>query len=155
MPVKRGRNIKVIISAGVQVAAVPDIFGLPLRQAELALQKAGFSIGDMYWADADSLPENVAIETVPAGGTLLPLGSTVSVTVNRGARTGWVFVPALIGQPFDRAKQLLDSLGLALGEVSYVRDTLLLPNTIVDQLPPRNVQIQEGDSVWVTVSATD
>ncbi|MFH2054932.1 MAG: PASTA domain-containing protein [bacterium] len=153
--VKGGRSIKVIISAGVQVAEVPDIFGLPLRQAELTLQKEGFLIGDLYWADADTLPQDVAVETIPAAGTLLPLGSRVALAVNQGSRTGWVFMPTLVGQPLDRVRALLDSLQLAVGEIVEVKDTSLLPNTVIEQLPPRNVQVRVGDSVWVKVSATD
>lgn len=153
--VKGGRYVKVIISAGVQVAEVPDVFGLPLRQAELTLQKEGFLIGDLYWADADSLPQDVAVETIPAAGTLLPLNSRVALAVNQGNRTGWVFMPTLVGKPLDQVQKLLDSLQLAVGEVVEVKDTTLLPNTVVEQLPPRNVQVRVGDSVWVKVSATD
>lgn len=155
MMVKEGRSIKVIISAGVKIAEVPDVFGLPIRQADLALQKAGFVIGDMHWTNVDSLPENVAIETIPSSGTVLPLGSSVSLAVNQGSRSDFVFMPALVGKPFDRARSLVDSLGLFLAEPVYVRDTLLLPNTVIEQHPTRNTQVTQGDSIWVSVSSTD
>ena len=153
--VKGGRSVKVIISAGVRVAEVPDVFGLPLRQAELTLQKEGFQIGDLYWADADSLPQDVAVETIPTAGTILPLGSLVALAVNQGNRSGWVFMPALVGTPLDRARTILDSLQLAISKIAEVVDTSLLPNTVIEQLPPRNVQVRQGDSVWVKVSVTD
>ncbi len=153
--VKEGRNIKAIISAGVRVVTVPVVFGLPIRQANLALQKIGFVVGDMYWTDVDSLPENVAVETIPSAGTLLPLASTVSLAINQGSRRNHVFMPALVGKPLPRARGLLDSLGLYIAELAFARDTLLLPNTVVEQQPTRNTQIQRGDSIRLTVSMTE
>lgn len=155
MMVKEGRNIKVIISAGVRVAEVPDVFGMSIRQADLTLQKAGFVVGDMHWTDVDSLPENVAIETIPSSGTLLPLGSSVSLAINQGSRSDYVFVPTLVGKPLDRARAILDSLDLFISKVVMVRDTLLLPNTVIEQHPTHNTQVARGDSVWVSVSTTD
>jgi serine/threonine-protein kinase len=155
MMVKSGRGVKAIISAGVRVAEVPDVFGLPMRQADLTIQKAGFVIGDMYWTDVDSLPEEVAVETIPSKGTILPLGSRVSLAINRGTKEMMVFMPGLEGMSLDRARTLLDSLDLPIADLRYVRDTLLLPNTVIEQHPTRNTQIERGDSVRISVSTTD
>jgi beta-lactam-binding protein with PASTA domain len=155
MMVKTGRTVKAIISAGVKVVKIPDVFGLPLRQADLTLQKAGFSISSMYWVHVDSLPEGVAVETIPSKGVVLPLGSQVALAVNQGAGSNWVFMPSLTGLPFKKVQSILDSLGLPIGEVIYVRDTLLLPNTVVEQRPTRNAQVMRGDSVHLTVTETD
>lgn len=155
MMVKSGRGIKAIISAGVRIAEVPDVFGLPMRQADLTIQRAGFVIGDMYWTDVDSLPEEVAVETIPSKGTILPLGSRVSLAINQGTKELMVFMPGLGGVQLDRARVLLDSLDLPIADLHYVRDTLLLPNTVIEQRPARNTQIERGDSVWISVSTTD
>lgn len=155
MMVKTGRYVKVVISAGVKVTAVPDVRGLPLQQANLTLQKAGFSVGDMYWTRVDTLPDNVAIETIPTKGTLLPLGSKVSLAVNQGREVYTVFMPQLVGLPLSRARSLLDSLGLTISDLVRVKDTLYLPGTILDQAPARNAPLAKGDAVRLTVSETD
>jgi len=155
MMIKKGRIVRIVISAGARVGEVPDVFGLPLRQADLAIQEAGFVISDMFWTQADSLPENVAIETIPAAGTVLPLGSSVALAVNQGNRKDYVFMPSLIHKPLPRARQILDSLGLFIDQITRVRDTLLLPNTVIEQTPLQHAQIPIGASVLLTVSETD
>jgi beta-lactam-binding protein with PASTA domain len=79
----------------------------------------------------------------------------VSLAVNQGNRQNYVFMPALVGAALDHARALLDSLELSIAELIFTRDTLLLPNTVVEQHPTRNTQLERGDSVWVTVSTTD
>ncbi len=153
--VKSGRSIKVVVSDGLRTAEVPEVVGLPLAQANVALQKAGFTVGDIYWVRVDTLPEEIAIETIPSAGTILPLGSNVSLAVNQGTRRNVVSMPQLIGIPLERARQRLESLGLAVREVYQVVDTLYLPNTVLDQEPRRGTSLVKGDSVSLVVSRTD
>ena len=155
MPVKSGRNIKVVVSAGVKVSEVPDIVGLPLQQAIMTLQKAGFVVGDMFYTRVDTMPENSAIETIPTRGTPLPLGSKVSLAINQSGEGRTVFMPQLIGMPLERARAILDSLSLGIAEIAKVKDTLYLPNTVLDQTPTRNAPLARGDSVRLTISETD
>jgi len=155
MPVKSGRSVKVVVSAGVKVSEVPDVVGLPLQQAIMTLQKAGFAVGDMYYASVDTMPENTAIETIPTRGTPLPLGSKVSLAVNQSGEGRTVFMPQLIGMPLERARAILDSLSLGIAEIAKVKDTLYLPHTVLDQTPTRNAPLVRGDSVRLTISETD
>lgn len=153
--VKSGRHVKVVVSAGLKVAEVPDVVGLPLSQANLALQKAGFVVGSLYWVRVDTLPKNVAIETIPSGGTILPVGSKVSLAISQGAEQNIVAVPQLIGIPFERARQRLESLGLVVGRIEYSSDPLYLPYTVLNQEPQSNTPLIRGDSVHLILSRTN
>jgi serine/threonine-protein kinase len=153
--VKSGRSIKVVISSGLRTAEVPEVVGLPLQQANLALQKAGFTVGDIYWTRVDTLKEGIALATIPSPGTILPLGSNVSLEVSQGANNNVISMPQLIGMPLERARQKLESVGLALKDVFQVQDTLYLPNTVLDQEPKRGTSLVKGDSVSLVVSRTD
>lgn len=155
MPVKSGRNIKVVVSAGVKVSEVPDVIGLPLQQAVMTVQKAGFAVGAMYHTRVDTMPENSVIETIPTRGTPLPLGSRVSLAINQSGEGRTVFMPQLVGIPLERARAILDSLSLGIAEIAKVKDTLYLPHTVLDQSPTRNAPLARGDSVRLTISETD
>ena len=155
MPVKSGRSVKVVISAGVKITEVPDVSGLPIEQASITLQKAGFVVGDIFPTKVDSLPGNVAIETIPTKGTLLPLGSRVSIAVNQSGESQTVFMPHLVGLPLDRAREILDGLNLPIGDLTKVKDTLYLPNTVLEQIPVANTRLSRGDQVRLTISKTD
>ena len=155
MPVKAGRSIKVVISAGVRVSEVPDVVGLPLQQAILTLQKTGFSVGVIYYTRADTLPPDAVVETIPTRGTPLPLNSKVSLAVSQPGEGGSIPMPQLIGMPLERARAILDSLNLAISEITRLKDTLYLPQTVLDQIPTRNAPLMKGDMVRLTVSKTD
>lgn len=155
MPVKAGRSIKVIISAGVRVSEVPNVVGLPLQQAMLALQKSGFAVGEIYYTRADTLPPDAVVETIPTKGTPLPLNSKVSLAVSQAGEGGTIPMPQLIGIPLERARAILDSLGLGISEVTRKKDALYLPQTVLDQTPARNAPLMKGDMVRLTVSKTD
>lgn len=155
MPVKAGRSIKVVISAGVRISEVPDVVGLPVQQAILALQRTGFVVGDIYYTRSDTLPPDAVVETIPTRGTPLPLNSKVSLAVSRAGEGGSIPMPQLIGMPLERARAILDSLNLGISEITRVKDTLYLPQTVLDQIPTRNAPLMKGDMVRLTVSQTD
>lgn len=155
MPVKSGRSIKVVVSAGVRVSEVPNVVGLPLQQAMSALQKSGFAVGEIYYTRADSLPPDAVVESIPTQGTPLPLNSKVSLAVSQAGEGGTIPMPQLIGMPLSRARTILEGLGLGISEIAKVKDTLYLPETVLDQTPTRNAPLMKGDMVRLTVSKTD
>lgn len=153
--IKSGRSVKVVVSSGMRVEKIPDVHGLPLSQANIALQKSGFVLGDIYPVRVDSLPKNTAIATIPSQGTLLPLGSRVSIAVNQGPESGIITMPSLLGMPLDRAREQIENLGLVLDDIKRKKEDRYLPNTVLEQEPERNEQVMKGEKVKLTVSKTD
>jgi len=66
---------------GTRVVPVPDLVGLPLWRAQLALRAARLELGAVRRIDDPNLPEGV-VEAVPAGYTVV--GSPIGVIVNGG-----------------------------------------------------------------------
>jgi hypothetical protein len=64
---------------GTRVVPVPDLVGLPLWRAQLALRAARLELGAVRRIDDPNLPEGV-VEAVPAGYTVV--GSPIGVIVN-------------------------------------------------------------------------
>lgn len=69
---------------GTTVVRVPDLAGLPLWRAQLALRAARLELGAVHRVDDASLPEGV-VEAVPSGYTLA--GSPVAIVLNGGGET--------------------------------------------------------------------
>ncbi len=153
--VKKGRNVKIVVSAGTRMSEVPDVYGLPLAQATITLQKAGFQAGDIVWMKVDSLPKNTAIETIPSHGATLPAGAKVSIAVNQGEEQNILIMPSLVGLPLDRARERLESLGLVLDDIKRVKEERYLPNTVLDQKPAQGTQVLRGERIKLSVSKTD
>jgi len=153
--VKRGRRVKVVISAGRRMVTVPELIGFTQRQSELKLREAGLVAGTFNWAENDSLPVNVIVYTVPSAGSLLPKDDSVHLFFNRGAQTNIVFVPELTGKNLNDAEGIADSIGLIIDKVDYTVNADFLPNTVLWQSQRPGTKVEIGSSIQLKVSVTD
>ncbi len=88
---------------GARVVQVPDVAGLPLWRAQLALRAAQLQVGAVRRVEDATLPDGV-VETVPAGYTIA--GSPIALTVNGAPTPGDFGIGAL-----DRPRPFGDDLG--------------------------------------------
>jgi beta-lactam-binding protein with PASTA domain len=153
--VKSGRTIKVVTSLGQKAVEVPDLRGFSIRQARLKLEAAGFTLGDVEWTLADSLPEKVVVFSYPQAGTKIPYGSDVNLMVNRGPYQQTVFVPRLIGLSLDEATLRLEEKGLKVGLVTRIIDENYLPETVMEQSEDAGSELLPGEEVDLVISSTD
>ena len=82
-PVQRGTAVRIWISDGPAPRAVPDLHGLARKNAEDALLKAGFSLGDVFDRQFDATPGTIVAQQ-PAARSVERVGTVVRV---------WVAVP--------------------------------------------------------------
>ncbi|MGE3835638.1 MAG: protein kinase, partial [Acidimicrobiia bacterium] len=99
---------------------VPNVAGMPLADAEAALQAAMDDAGDVTWrvGTAETYHRNVAegavISQSPAAGTDLRDGARITLTVSQGPPP--VLIPDLTGRTPAEAQALLEGVNLRLGD---------------------------------------
>ncbi len=152
---KKGRRVRVIISAGREMVEVPTLIGFSQRQCKLKLREAGLKVGTFNWASNDSLPVNVLVFSVPSAGSLVLKETAVNLFFNRGSQDNMVFVPQLVGMQLDEAEQVADSLGLLISKVDYATNAFLLPNTVLWQSLRAGSKIEAGSYIELRVSVTE
>jgi len=64
---------------------LPVTVGLPLATAEQTLTLAGFGAGTLSFSSSQSVQPGIVLVSVPAAGTLEPLGFKVNLTISSGA----------------------------------------------------------------------
>ncbi len=153
--VKKGRQIKFVISLGQKLVKIPNLAGLSVRQAILDLETAGMEPGEIAWAMSDTLPEKVVVFSYPAAGTEIPLGSPVNIMVNRGRASDFTFMPRLTGMSLEKAKKLLEEKYLKLGLVTHRADENYLPETVLEQSEAEGTELDNGTEIDLVVSSTD
>jgi len=153
--IKKGRNIRVVVSKGGELVEVPKLKGISLRQAEIMLSEIGLEMGDIFLTYDDSLPEEVVVFANPSFGTTIPKGSSVSLTVNRLTQEGAVIVPQFIGKNADEAHELARRAGLEIGIIRYKVDNSLLPRTVIEQIPKAGAEVNRGSSVELVITITE
>lgn len=125
MGVKSGRKIFLTInSLRPKTDVIPYVAGFSLRQAKNKLESRGFEIQKLIYVN-DMATNNVISQSwngtkIAKGSTLkAELGSGITLTVGRNARSAIPIVPKVIGKTLREAKSALWEIGFNLAEAKY------------------------------------
>lgn len=143
-----GSAVSVTLSLGPKERPVPDVVGLSYRQAEIALQRAGYK-SDVTRVDAEADVGQV-VGTRPEPGTPLRLTGRVRLLVSAGP--AMVETPDLLSRSLAEAQAAAERLGLKLGEVTQDSSSLAAPGTVLGQRPIAGTVVARATAISVTVA---
>ena len=152
--VKPGRSVRVLVSLGTEVVAMPDVRGLTLRQATLQIENAQLLLGDVARIrDGDG--GEIVRATRPAPGVAIARGDSVTVLLEIGAVSETFLMPNLIGQDVGDARALIESRGFRVGRVAYRAASGVYPGTVLEQYPDSGALVRGGDSIDLVAATPD
>lgn len=147
-----GTTVTLDVSGGEQLVRIPDIVGLQRDSAQSVLEQAGFDIGDVTERPSRE-PIGQVIASTPHQGTDVAASSGIALVVSAGQVLATV--PDLTGHSVDDARQLLQSAGLELGDVSTGNQAGVAPGaTIQSQSPAAGAQVAAGTRVAVRMAGS-
>ncbi len=117
--IKKGRDIKFLISLGTETVAIPDLRGLKSQQAILILEKKNLCQGVRTAAYNNEVKKDEIIDQAPAPNGWLKRGACVDLLVSMGARPKAYRMPDLVGTYLDKALFSLESMHLKVGQIKY------------------------------------
>ena len=143
-----GSTVTMLVSTGPSTVPVPDVAGLAVADAQMALEAEDFVVTTTDQASED-VEEGLVIETNPAAGTEVAPETTVDMAVSTGPED--VEVPEFIGMTTDDATTLAEEFGLT---ITFVEDPdRPNPNGIVvDQMPEPGEMVEPGSEVTAQLS---
>jgi serine/threonine-protein kinase len=147
---KSGRPVGLDISAGQEKTQVPQVFKLPAKRAQAAIENAGLRVGQVVSQYSARVPEGQVIGTDPGAGLKVPKGSAVNLTVSMGSE-GILEMPLLKGMLLERAKDVLINSGLVLGRVTETASPQPA-GTVLTQDPAEKTDMSPGDTVRLSVA---
>lgn len=135
-----------------KLVTVPELKGLTWSQAEQQLKPLKLKLRVMRRQMSESIPSDTIIDSDPIAASKVKEGDTISVVISAGGR--FVEVPDLRGLSVDKARLLLDSLGLSIGaQIDQQRDPDLEKGTIIKQNPEARRRVERKTEVKLTVSS--
>ncbi|HEY8583608.1 MAG TPA: PASTA domain-containing protein [Capillimicrobium sp.] len=143
-----GSEVTLTVSDGPGQATVPDVGGDRRRAATRALEQAGFEVA-VREETSDSVAAGRAVGTAPAAGTLVEVGSSVTLIVSTGPPL--VAVPDVLGQDEADARSALETAGLSV-DVEEQEDSEAEPGTVTSQDPAAGEEVEEGTVVTLVVA---
>jgi serine/threonine-protein kinase len=146
---RRGRTIKVWLSTGGRVTAVPKLVGESERTAELRLQQDGLALTAVSEIRSNQFPADAVVAQDPPADSRSP---AVSLLVNRSERAAAFVMPDLIGLNGARAADVLRSGGFRVAVVGQNPYPGVPPGVVIRQSPQPGFQVTPGDTVSLEVS---
>lgn len=150
--VKKGRTVRVILSAGNTELKVPDLKGLSYKEAKTLLSEMGLQISKGDEVDSDSVAEGLIASQYPSAKTKVDKGDIITVNISKGKKDA--VIPKLVGTTFTSESDVSDILskyGYKLGKVSY-EESYETPGTIIKQSPDAGTTAEKRTSVDIVIS---
>jgi beta-lactam-binding protein with PASTA domain len=141
-----GSRVTVVAARGPVRTGVPGVVGLPVAEAFVRLQAAGFK--GKTTKVASNRPKDTVLRQTPPAGTRAKKGATVLLTISKGGQS--VTVPRVVGLTEAVATAKLDGLGFRTS-VSRVASTKP-SGLVVSQEPAQGTKAAKGSVVGINVS---
>ncbi|MBW2589185.1 MAG: PASTA domain-containing protein [Deltaproteobacteria bacterium] len=145
--IKKGRDIKVVISKGAKNILMPNLQRLSLQQARIIIEENGLCHGEQSVTYSSIFEKDNIIAQVPSPGAQITRGGCVNLLLSLGIRPRAYKMPVLNALTLDDAVGLIEKSNLILGKIksSFFKDKP--KDTIIDQDPLAGSLVLEGSSV--------
>lgn len=164
--VKKGRRILLTINAfRPEMVRVPNLVGLPYRQAVKTIQSAGLEVGDRKYIPDISV--DFVIKQLYKGkeitdGDSIQKGSGIDLVLGKGLSNQRTPVPNLVGLKLEAAKNTILYASLNLGAFIYDNSVSTATDTLDAFVFKQNpeyketatLQLGSGIYLWLSVDST-
>ena len=140
---KRDQAVTLVVSRGAQPVAVPNVVGLPVDQAKVAVTEAKLQ-PEVTEKFHETVPLGTVIKQTPEGGTA-DKNSVLKLVVSKGPPL--VEVPGVVGKNVAEAQALVTAAGL----VPSVSQLPGGPGTVLNQSPGGGDEQPKGSTVTLYV----
>jgi eukaryotic-like serine/threonine-protein kinase len=150
--IKKGRDVRIILSKGARTILMPNLKGLSVQQARIILEENDLCQGEVSRTFSKKAERDDVMAQVPTPGALITRGRCVDLLLSMGIRTPTYMMPDLVGLSLDEAIQLLEARNLILGEIKSFFHENKPQNTIAHQEPLSGYRVAEASVVNIVIN---
>jgi beta-lactam-binding protein with PASTA domain len=107
-----GDTVRLLISAGTEQVAVPELTGMTVNEANAALQGADLVLGQISEVPSEEFEQGLVVGSDPTAGSDAPAGSLVNVAVSAGP--GTFEIPDYRGRVYSDVEFELEQAGMTV-----------------------------------------
>jgi len=150
--VRRNYTVDLVI-CGSQMVDVPDVVGMYQWYAERAIHSNCWLVSAISRVYSATVAKGYVISQDPPGGTSVPIGSNVDLTISQGP-PGMVEVPDVVGWWWELAMEwlYLRDLVYSHDESSWVFSDTVGEDHVISQNPAAGTVVAKGSTVLLTIS---
>ena len=150
--IKRGRDVRLIISRGARTVVYPNLAGINLPHAQILLEQNGLHQGYLSHVYHPNRPEQEIVTQSPPAGFGGLRGDTINLLVSAGPAPISIRMFDLKGMDLNQAITIIEKERLTLGKISSVIDPTVDDNTITIQSPSAGYRVNRGAQVDITIN---
>jgi beta-lactam-binding protein with PASTA domain/predicted Ser/Thr protein kinase len=146
--VREGSTVRVSVSKGQELVAVPDVLQQSETSARSELAANGFRVS-VSSEPNDDVAAGLVFAQDPEPGIEAQKGSTVAIVISEGPETATV--PDVRGQDRDSAVATIEDAGFAVSLREQETQDPFLADKVIDQNPSGGVKAEPGSTVTLVV----
>jgi serine/threonine-protein kinase len=152
--IKKGRQVRVVVSQGPSEMQAPKLVGEHYRRAEIMIRQAGFFPGDLSRVSSENVERDIVISQAPQAGSAVEKGGKISMLVSSGKKVPLLVTPKLIGKKAEEAVKIVDRAGLQHRIVYRTSGTRFsaAERVVVSQKPSAGYPVPSDGTVDIVVS---
>lgn len=150
--IKKGRDVRIILSKGPKTFTMPHLRGLSIQQANIILDENDLCRGELSRTYYRQMEKDLVLAQVPASDTVVSRGSCVDLLVSLGRRPTAFKMPDLAGLTLEDALQSIETHNLVIGELKSADQRDKPRNTIVEQEPVSGQRVVTGSTVRLLIN---
>jgi serine/threonine-protein kinase len=150
--IKKGRDVRIIISKGPRRIAMPNLMSLSIHQARLILEENGVCRGELSRTFSQSMDKDHVIAQVPPAGSMINRGTCANLLISIGSRPGAYKMPDLDGLALDEAMLSIEKANLIIGEIKSAFIKNRPKNVVVNQDPLPGYRVIAGNPVHLVIN---
>jgi serine/threonine-protein kinase len=149
---KKGRDVRLVLSKGSQSLFTPNLKMLSIQQARIILEENGLCSGDVAITYSSQFKNDVIMAQFPGAGTRIGRDRCVNLLISGGMRPRDFAMPDLGGLPFEDAVLKIDSFKLRLGAITTTDNRHSRPKEVISQQPAAGRRVEENDVVNLVIN---
>ena len=150
--IKKGRDVKIILSKGPRTVSMPNLIALSLQQANIILEENDMCQGKLSRTFNTQVETDHIITQVPAAGTVIARDACIDLLVSKGAQPLAFKMPDLSGITLEDALQTIEKANLIIGELKSAYQKGKPRNIIVEQQPVSGQRVIIGSPVSLLIN---
>lgn len=151
--VREGRIIKVVISYGGESVFVPNVVGLPLRNAELYIRQKQLMLGQVTEQYSNRFPKGSVISQEPQADTQVEKNTYVNLLVSAGPPPqGVLLMPDFRQKNISEFYKWVEENKNVKYKIEKDPNSIFPKDTIIDQKPSVDEIVSDKQPIIITVS---
>lgn len=150
--IKKGRDVRIVISKGTKTILMPNLRRLPIQQALIILEENGLRLGEQSLSFHSEIGKDRIVEHLPSSGSMIKRGENVNLLVSMGPSPKAYKMPDLVGLSIEDAILLIERSNLTVGEIRSFFYEDQPKNVVARQEPLSGHRVIEGSMVHVVIN---